>query len=118
MQPNLVGPATTFSTEIRVALEQEYGQGQVVVTKLLDDSSVVVVLPMRDDGQTNAQIRNASGDVRCEIEIPASFRGGSGFADAYYVHGELTAFFIRPGRDFACVVDEKTGRILKSYETR
>ncbi|TWT29974.1 hypothetical protein Enr8_46310 [Blastopirellula retiformator] len=103
---------------MRLALEQEFGKGQVVVNELRDDSGVVVVLPMRDDGKSNAQIRNASGEVRCEIEIPASFRGGNGFADAYYVNGELTAIFVRPGRDFAFIVDEQTGRILKCYETR
>lgn len=108
----------SFSESMRLALEQEFGQGQVVVNELRDGSGVVVVLPMRDDGKSNAQIRNASGEVRCEIEIPASFGGGKGFADAYYVNGELTAIFVRPGRDFAFVVDEQTGRILKSYEAK
>jgi hypothetical protein len=103
---------------IRQSLEQEHGVGQVVVTKLHDNTGAVVVLPIRADGKTNAQIHNVAGDVRCEIEIPESFRGGNGFADAYYANGELIAIFVRPGRDFAFVINERSGRVIKTYETR
>ncbi|MEO8268675.1 MAG: hypothetical protein ABI557_03080 [Aureliella sp.] len=34
-------------------------------------------------GRSNAYIYNASGDVRCEVEIPDSLRGGIGFQNAY-----------------------------------
>lgn len=118
MKPRLIDSTVKFVDVIRGSLEQEYGSGQVVVTKLHDDSGVIAVLPMRADGEVNAQIHNVTGDIRCEIEIPESFRGGNGFADAYYVNGELTVIFVRPGRDFAFVVDEKSGRVIRSYETR
>jgi hypothetical protein len=118
MKPRLIGSTTAFVDAIRVSLEQEHGSGQVLVTKLFDDSGAVVVLPMRADRKSNARIYNATGDVRCDIEIPESFRGGNGFWDAYYVNDDLTVIFVCPGHDFAFVIDDKTGRVLKSYETR
>lgn len=118
MHPKRIAFTTSFMDSIRKALVQQYDGGQIVLTKLRDGSGAIAVLPMREDGKGNARIYNTSGNVRCEIEIPHCFRGGIGFSDAYYVNDELTAIFVTPGRDFAFVIDEKSGNAIRTYETR
>jgi hypothetical protein len=98
-------------------LRSKYGT-DAIVTPLTDGSGAIVVLSMREDGSSNAIIVNNEGVPRSAIEIPSALRSGLGFTDAYYVKGELTAIYVYSTRDFACVVDEKTGNVIRYYETR
>jgi hypothetical protein len=103
---------------IRSILQQQHGGKDILLTRLLDGSGAVAVFPIGENGINNAQIIETAGRVRCEVEVPSEFRHGLGFHDAYYVNGELTAIFVVPGRDFAFVINENTGRVIRSYETR
>ncbi|WP_425618825.1 hypothetical protein NA78x_002541 [Anatilimnocola sp. NA78] len=103
---------------VKAKLQREADKENILVAKLNDDSGVIVVFPIEKNGFSNAQIINSTGTVRCQLEIPYEFRNGHGFWDAYYVQGELTAILLTPGRDFAFVIDEQTGCVLRSYETR
>jgi hypothetical protein len=117
MSANINGPTTPIDP-LYAAVLQEYGPGPHVFCKLTDNSGILVVVPMRGTGACNAIVYNLAGDVRCEIEIPIDFRSGLGFTDAYYVNNELTAIFVTAGRDFAFVIDERTGKVERVYETR
>lgn len=63
--------------------------------------------------------RKLEVSIRIEMnEVPTGFEQGLGFADAYYVNDQLTAIFVTSARDFAFVIDESSGRVIRTYETR
>jgi hypothetical protein len=103
---------------LRNSVQRLYGASNVFLTKLNDDSGAIVVLPIDDKGVNNALIVNADGSARCFVQVPSDFQSGRGFHDAYYVNGEMTAIFVLPTHDFAFVIDEKTGQVIRTYETR
>jgi hypothetical protein len=103
---------------LRRVLQEKAGAERLLLTALRDGTGAIAVFPLEKRGEPNARIVDCSGAVRCNLEIPSEFRNGTCYYDAYYVQGELTAVFSLPGRDFACVIDEKTGKVLRSYETR
>jgi hypothetical protein len=107
-----------LSQRVRASLQKAFGKEVVVLTRLLDESGAIAVLAMGNGDGSNAWIIDSCGVVRCKVEIPGDFKGGGGFSDAYYVNGELTAIFGFSGRDFAFVIDESTGRVIRNYETR
>lgn len=88
------------------------------VNLLRDRLGVAIAEPMEHSAPRNAVIFNADGSERCRVELPFPDYQVQGFADMYYVQDELTAILVTPGRDFAVVVDESTGKCLRSYETR
>jgi len=110
-------PASWFS-QVRATLEREAEGAKLVITKLRDESGVVVVFPWRGNGVSNAKIVDRDGKVRCDLEIPQTYRDGIGFWDVYYVKDELTAIYVTNQGDFAFVIDEKSGGVLRTYETR
>jgi len=85
---------------------------------LNDGHGVAVVESIEESGPRNAVVINGDGSERCRIASPLPEHETQGFADMYYVAGELTAIVVSAGRDFAAVIDEATGRCLRSYETR
>lgn len=102
---------------IRESFQTGY-EDEIVVTALRDGSGAVVVLPIGKTDVRNAQIVDASGTCRAKLEVPIGFEQGLGFADAYYVNDQLTAIFVTTARDFAFVIDESSGNVIRTYETR
>ena len=110
--------AKLIATKIdREKLIQRFGK-DCLVTPFADETGAIVVAPMRPDQLSNAVLVDVLGERLAEVQLPSALKGGIGFADAYYVKDELTAIYVYAGRDFACVVDEKTGAIARYYETR
>lgn len=104
---------------LQSALKSEAGTGELLLTMLRDGTGLVAIFPIVKRGERNARIVNCSGVVRCVLEVPDEFsESGYGFQDAYYVANELTAIHAVSTRDFAFVVDEANGKILRSYEMR
>jgi hypothetical protein len=85
---------------------------------LLDGSGVAVVEPLETYGESNAVILNADGSLRFRLQLPVKDGSVYGFDQMYYVNEELTAIVAVTGRDFAYVVDEKSGGYTRHYETR
>jgi hypothetical protein len=103
---------------IDVVMKKIVGEQDIVVTELTDGSGAIVIFSLEKHGARNAKIIDRNGKVRADVELPSRFQFGIGFSDAYYINGELTAIFVENGRDFAFVVDEKTGAVTRYYETR
>lgn len=83
---------------------------------LLDGSGVAIVEPHEDVGPNNAIVVDANGALRFRIALPRD--GRSWFGDIYYIDVELTVIEWRGGTDFAHVVDEQSGRLVRSRESR
>ncbi len=121
MQPDqtpLLPAANNWEHQLREALHAEAGGREFIFTKLADGSGALVVMPMNQPARSNARIVDSNGKIRCTIEIPPEYATGVGFYDAYYVGSELTAVFIMNNRDVAFVIDEQTGQVVRSYETK
>lgn len=108
----------SWQSNLREKLRREFGDLEILLTTLSDESGAIAIFPVRVNQSCNAQIIEKTGETRCSIEIPGDLLDGIGFHDAYYVAEELTAIFVTKYRDFACVIDEKSGKIIRSYETR
>lgn len=115
---NLGQSETQMLSAIRVILAQKCSGGKILLTVLRDRKGAIAVFPMGHNGIHNAWIVNSDGSLRCEVEVPAEFAGGLGFYDAYYVSDELNVIYVMPGRDFAFIVDELSGKVIRSHETR
>jgi hypothetical protein len=107
-----------ISLKVDLSKVQEKFGNDCVVTAFRDGSGAIVVVAMRSDQQSNAFLVDSNGERQVDVQLPQMLKGGLGFADAYYVNNELTAIYVYSGRDFACVIDEKTGSIDRCYETR
>lgn len=116
--PKIQGLPASWQANLREKLRHEFGNADILLSPLRDESGVVAILPIQKDNRCNARIIEKSGATRCALEIPGEFRDGAGFYDAYYVSDELTAIFVTRSRDVAFVIDEESGRVIRSYETR
>jgi hypothetical protein len=85
---------------------------------LRDGRGVAVVESMSESAPRNAVVFNGDGTERFRVMSPLSEDQVQGFSDFYYVGSELTAILTCPGRDFAVVVDELSGKCMRFYETR
>jgi hypothetical protein len=85
---------------------------------LRDRSRIAVVEPLTTYGENNAVILNADGSLRFRLLLPIKDGSVYGFDQMYYVDDELTIVVAVTGRDFAYVVDEKTGEYTNHYEMR
>lgn len=99
-------------------IEKVYRGPVSSVCQLRDGGGLALVEPIDETGPNNAVVFNANGTVRFRVKPPLPTYQVQGFADMYYVKDELTAILVTPGRDFAVVVDGKTGECLRTYETR
>ncbi|MBN1910399.1 MAG: hypothetical protein JW818_11710 [Pirellulales bacterium] len=99
-------------------IEKAYRGPVTSVCPLRDGDGLALVEPIDETGPNNAVVFNADGTVRFRVKPPLPTQQVQGFADMYYVKDELTAIMVTPGRDFAVVVDDKTGEYLRIYETR
>jgi hypothetical protein len=96
----------------------EYEKPIRSVVALRDRTGIAVIEPLFTYGQSNAVILNADGSLRFRLELPVKDGSVYGFDQMYYVNNELTAILALTGRDFAYVVDERSGGYTRHYETR
>lgn len=85
---------------------------------LRDQSGVLIVEGLDEKKENAAAMFNADGSERFRLENPFPRERNLHFFYAHYVTSELTVVFAGTGEDYACVLDEKTGRYLRTYETR
>jgi hypothetical protein len=85
---------------------------------LRDATGVAVVEPFEEKGRDNAVVFNADGTERFRLRFPLPEPHGHCFDQMYYVRNTLTAIANLRGTDFAYELNEQTGEVLKSYETR
>jgi hypothetical protein len=111
------GAASVDWTAGGVAIHKSYSGIQSAVC-LRDQTGVAIVISHQSAGRNNAFVLNADGTERFRIEFPSGEHLGYWFAQVYYVGTELTAFANVDGWDKAYVIDEATGKILRSYESR
>ncbi len=101
-----------------VKIEKVYCKPLASVCGLHDGCGVALVESIEESGPHNPVVFDADGSTRFRVGLPFPEFQVQGFADMYYVKEELTAILITPGRDFAVVLDDKTGQCLRTYETR
>ena len=99
-----------------IRVQRKYS-ADIVAIPLRDGSGVAVVEPEATAGPLNAVIFNCDGSERVRL-VPPRPTDGNGFYDMYYVNGVLTGIVGIQGGDFALEIDEKSGQILRKYETR
>lgn len=85
---------------------------------LLDGTGVALVEPYQAGRSENAVVFNADGSERFRVKLPVPDPRGYWFEQMYYVQGVLTAFATVHGVDRAYAIDEHSGSILRTYETR
>ena len=85
---------------------------------LRDETGVAVVEPFEEKGRDNAVVFNADGSERFRLRFPLPEPHGNCFDQMYYIRQVLTAIANLRGVDFAYELNEQTGDVLKSYETR
>lgn len=86
---------------------------------LLDDGTgVAVVEPFEEKGRDNAVVFNSDGTERFRLKFPLPEPYGNCFDQIYYVEGKLTAFANLRGNDFAYELNQQTGEVLRSHESR
>jgi hypothetical protein len=106
---------------IRKSFEQRHEEqirefkDEIFVMALRGGRSAIVILP-RSLGVRNALMVDATGKVTVKLEVPAAFEHGYGFVEAAYVNDELTAFFRAPTGGFAFVINEKTGKVIRTHD--
>ncbi len=99
-------------------VEKAYRKPIASVCALRDGFGIALVEAIDESGPHNAVVFDSDGAIRFRVGLPFPEYQVQGFADMYYVRDELTAILVTPGRDFAVVVDDKTGKCLRTYETR
>ena len=113
------GDAQTISwSHGSASITKSYRFAVACANVLIDGHGVAVVESIEESGPRNAVVLNGDGSERFRVMSPLPDFETQGFADMYYVNGELTAILVSPGRDFAVVIDENKGRCLRFYETR
>jgi hypothetical protein len=86
---------------------------------MLDDGSgVAVVEPFETSGRNNAVVFNSDGSERFRLTFPLPEPYGNCYDQMYYVSDKLTAFANVRGNDWGYVLDQATGRVLESFESR
>jgi hypothetical protein len=86
---------------------------------VLDDASgVAVVEPFETSGRDNAVVFNCDGNERFRLSFPLPEPYGNCYDQMYYVNKNLTAFANLRGTDFGYVLDEATGNVIRSFESR
>lgn len=102
----------------KTTIRKEYRYSIRSAIPLLDGTGVALVEPMEQAGRDNAVVFDANGTERFRLVFPLPEPHGHCFDQMYYVQGRLTAFANLRGADFGYVLDEKTGEVLKSFESR
>jgi hypothetical protein len=83
-----------------------------------DQSGVAMVEPFEDKGRDNAVVCNADGSVRFRLKFPLSEQYGFCYDQIFYVQGLLTAFANLQGVDFGYQLDQNTGAVMRSYQSK
>jgi hypothetical protein len=85
---------------------------------LRDATGVAVVEPFEEKGRDNVVVFNADGSERFRLRFPLPEPHGNCFDQMYYVRDKLTAIANLRGTDFAYELNEQTGDVIRTYETR
>lgn len=85
---------------------------------LKDGTGIAIVEPFEEKGRENAVVFNGDGTERFRLKFPLPEPYGNCYDQIYYVEDKLTAFANLRGNDFAYELDQRTGAVLKSYESR
>ena len=85
---------------------------------LRDGSGVAVVEPFKEAGRDNAVVFDGNGELRFRLKFPLPEPHGYSYDQMYYVKDKLCAFANLDGTDFRYEVEESTGELLASSESR
>jgi hypothetical protein len=85
---------------------------------LADLTGVAIVEAVEDAGNNNAMIWNYDGSERLRIQFPLRDQYGYFFDQMYYVNNRLCVFANLGTIDFRYEIDESSGKILASFESR
>ena len=85
---------------------------------LRDETGVAIVEPFEEKGRDNAVVFNSDGTERFRLRFPMPEPHGNCFDQMYYILDKLTVIANLRGVDFACELNEQTGNVTKTYETR